>query len=114
AVLGAVPEDLRTVLEDDEPTRWMAAPGLMRGLLVTAARSLAAFPAGRPSLRRLADETARVLAGLPAPGARHKCREVVTPGRATGSYHRDNDHLDAGTIVALHPNVFANANPQRG
>ncbi len=66
AVLGAVPLELRTALGDDAPTRWIAAPDRMRRLFVTAARSLAALPAGTPSLRLLTDETARVLAGLAA------------------------------------------------
>src|SRR6266403_1075632 len=66
AVLGAVPRELRTALGDDAPTRWMTAPDRQRRLFVTAARSLAALPAGTPSLRLLADQTARVLAGLAA------------------------------------------------
>ena len=35
-------------------------------------------------------------------------------GRATGSSLRETHHPGAGTIVALRPNAFANANPQRG
>jgi len=63
-VLSAVPQQLRAMLEDDGQTRWMAAPDRVRHLLVTAARSLTALPAGTSSLRLVADQTARVFAGL--------------------------------------------------
>jgi uncharacterized membrane protein YccC len=92
AILDAVPHELRAVLEADEPTRWMAVPGRVRDHLVGAARSFAALPAGTPSLRLLADQTARVFAGLaaalhglgllvwdvePAPSPRRDVRLVV-------------------------------------
>ena len=66
AIVRAIPRELRSALAADGAARWMAAPGHMRDLLHTTLRSLAALPAGTPSLRLLRDETARVLTGLTA------------------------------------------------
>src|SRR5207248_7020206 len=64
AVLARVPAELRLGSEQDQATRWMADPtGLLRACDV-AVRRLAALPAGTPSLRLLADQTAEVLAGI--------------------------------------------------
>ena len=64
AVLAKVPVELRPQPEQNEPTRWMADPPRLIGACDAAVRSLAALPAGTPSLRLLADQTAEVLAGI--------------------------------------------------
>src|SRR5947207_8218312 len=64
AVLARVPAELRLGPEQDQPARWMADPtGLLRAC-DAAVRRLVALPAGTPSLRLLADQTAEVLAGI--------------------------------------------------
>ncbi|HEX3522775.1 MAG TPA: FUSC family protein [Stellaceae bacterium] len=64
AVLARVPAELRLGPEQDQATRWMADPsGLLRAC-DAAVRRLVALPAGTPSLRLLADQTADVLAGI--------------------------------------------------
>ena len=64
AVLAQVPEELRPRVEQDEPTRWMADPTRLLRACDAAVRRLVALPAGTPSLRLLADQTAEVLAGI--------------------------------------------------
>ena len=64
AVLAKVPVELRPQPEQNEPTRWMADPPRLIGACDAAVRGLAALPAGTPSLRLLADQTAEVLAGI--------------------------------------------------
>jgi len=66
AIFRAIPSDLRSALAADGTARWMAAPDRMRDLFRAALRSLAALPAGTPSLRLLRDETTRVFTGLTA------------------------------------------------
>jgi uncharacterized membrane protein YccC len=63
-VLQHVPQQLRSTLDKGEPTRWMADPIRLRRLCDTAVRALIALPANTPSLRLLADQTAKVLAGM--------------------------------------------------
>src|SRR5277367_4988297 len=63
-VFARVPAELRLGPEQDQATRWMADPtGLLRACDV-AVRRLIALPAGTPSLRLLADQTAEVLAAI--------------------------------------------------
>jgi hypothetical protein len=64
AVLRNIPQQLRSAASLGGPAPWMADPESMRGLCGAAARRLTAMPAGMPSLRLLADQTARVLTGL--------------------------------------------------
>jgi uncharacterized membrane protein YccC len=64
AVLRSVPEELRSAASQGDPMHWMTDPTGMRRLCDAAVRGLIAMPAGTPSLRLLADQTARVLAGL--------------------------------------------------
>ncbi len=64
AVLRSVPQELRSAPEQGEPERWLADPVRLRRFCEAAARSLIALPAGTPSLRLLADQTAKVLAGI--------------------------------------------------
>jgi uncharacterized membrane protein YccC len=63
-VLRGVPQELRSGPEAGEPTRWMADPIRLREVCEAAVLTLIALPAGTPSLRLLADQTAKVLAGM--------------------------------------------------
>ncbi len=64
AVLARVPEELRPRLEQDEPTRWLADRTLLLQACDAAIKRLVAQPAGTPSLRLLADQTAEGLGGM--------------------------------------------------
>jgi uncharacterized membrane protein YccC len=63
-ILRNIPPELRSARESGAPTRWMADPLNLRRVCDEAIGSLLALPAGTPSLRLLADETAKVLAGI--------------------------------------------------
>ena len=63
AVLRTIPEEVRSPSQG-EPTLWTANPIVIRTLYRATIRTLIAMPASTPSLRLLADQTARVLAGL--------------------------------------------------
>jgi uncharacterized membrane protein YccC len=62
-VLRSVPQELRSAPETGAPTRWLADPIRLREACAAAVRALTALPAGTASLRLLADQTAKVLAG---------------------------------------------------
>jgi uncharacterized membrane protein YccC len=62
-VLRSVPQELRSAPETGAPTRWLADPIRLREACEAAVRALTALPAGTASLRLLADQTAKVLAG---------------------------------------------------
>ncbi|WMT79635.1 FUSC family protein [Bradyrhizobium sp. Ash2021] len=64
AALNSVPLELRSAPSQGEAIPWLADPTGMRRLCEAAVRRLIAMPADTPSLRLLADQTARVLAGL--------------------------------------------------
>jgi uncharacterized membrane protein YccC len=64
AVLRNIPQELRSAARLGGAAPWMADPESMRALCGVGARRLAAMPAGVPSLRLLADQTARVMTGL--------------------------------------------------
>ena len=63
AVLQNFPQELRSA-EHGVPAGWMADPVRPRQACETAVRTLIAVPASTPSLRLLADQTARVLDGI--------------------------------------------------
>jgi uncharacterized membrane protein YccC len=63
AVLRSIPQELRSA-EHGEPAGWMVDPDRQRRACEVAVRTLIAVPARTPSLRLLADQTARVLAGI--------------------------------------------------
>jgi uncharacterized membrane protein YccC len=63
-ILRSIPPELRSARESDSPVRWMADPMALRHVCEMAVRRLVGLPAGTPSLRLLADETAKVLAGM--------------------------------------------------
>jgi uncharacterized membrane protein YccC len=64
AVLRSMPEELRSAPEQSQPARRIADPVGLRQLCQVAVRRLVALPAGTPSIRLLADQTAEVLAGI--------------------------------------------------
>ena len=64
ALLRNIPQQLRSVPGPGEPSPWMADPLGMRRLCSEGARRLIAMPAGTPSLRLFADQSARVLLSL--------------------------------------------------
>jgi uncharacterized membrane protein YccC len=63
-ILRSVPSELRSAPDQDAPTRWMEHPLAMRRNYEEGVQTLMALPADTPSLRLLADETARVLGGM--------------------------------------------------
>ena len=63
-VLQQVPQELRSAPDQGEPTRWMAEHIRLRRLCEAGIRPLIDLPASTPSLRLLADQTAKLLAGL--------------------------------------------------
>jgi uncharacterized membrane protein YccC len=63
AVLRSIPEELRSA-EHGVPAGWMADPVRQRRACEMAVRALIAVPARTPSLRLLADQTARVINGI--------------------------------------------------
>jgi uncharacterized membrane protein YccC len=63
-VLQTVPQELQLAPVQGEPARWIADPVGLRSLCEAAASRLISLPARTPSLRLLADQTAKVLAGV--------------------------------------------------
>jgi uncharacterized membrane protein YccC len=64
AVLARIPEELCVGPDQDQATRSIAEPTRLLRACDAAVRRLVALPAGTPSLRLLADQTAEVLAGI--------------------------------------------------
>jgi len=62
--LRSLPSALRSIPKAGSPVLWIADPLALRRVCEEAVRSLIALPADTPSLRLLADETAKVLAGM--------------------------------------------------
>jgi uncharacterized membrane protein YccC len=63
-ILRSIPVQLRSPQYAGLPARWMDNPLALRRTCDEAAQALLALPAGTPSLRLIADETAKVLAGM--------------------------------------------------
>jgi uncharacterized membrane protein YccC len=63
-IMRSIPLELRSAQEPGSPVQWMDDPVVLRHLCEEAVRKLRALPTGTPSLRLLADETAKVLAGI--------------------------------------------------
>jgi uncharacterized membrane protein YccC len=63
-ILQSLPSELRSALEAGSPALWIADPLALHRICEEAVRTLIVLPAGTPSLRLLADETAKVLAGM--------------------------------------------------
>jgi uncharacterized membrane protein YccC len=66
AVLGCIPEEMRSALPAGQATFWIADPITLRRHCEAAVRALIAMPASTASLRLLADQTANVLVGFAA------------------------------------------------
>lgn len=63
-VLRHFPHELRSWPDQGRPTRWLADPLRLGRLCEAGIRALIDLPAATPSLRLVADQTAKVLAGL--------------------------------------------------
>jgi uncharacterized membrane protein YccC len=63
-VLQAVPKELLSEPEREEPARWIADPVGLDRVCNAGVRALIALPAGTQPLRLLADQSAKVLAGV--------------------------------------------------
>lgn len=63
-ILQCLPAALRSAPEPGAPTRWMSDPVGLRVMCEEARRTLLVLPAGSPSRRLLADQTAKLLAGV--------------------------------------------------
>jgi uncharacterized membrane protein YccC len=63
-ILRSLPSELRSVPEAGSPVLWIADPLALHRFCEEAVRTLVVLPADTPSLRLLADETAKMLAGL--------------------------------------------------
>jgi uncharacterized membrane protein YccC len=64
SILDSIPRELQLARQVGAPERWMADPLALRRVCQEAARTLRTLPAGTPSLQLLADEVAKVLAGM--------------------------------------------------
>jgi uncharacterized membrane protein YccC len=62
-ILRSLPSQLRSVPEAGSPGPWIADPLALRRVCEEVVRTLITLPADTPSLRLLADQTAKVLAG---------------------------------------------------
>jgi uncharacterized membrane protein YccC len=82
AVLQSISPELRAPLESADPTRWTLDPVALHRICEAAVQRLVALPAGTPSLRLLADQTARALAGI-AHALNGVALLVAHPARAT-------------------------------
>ena len=63
-IMRSIPPELRSAREPGSPARWMADPMALRRACEEAVRTFLALPVGTPSSRLLADEAAKVLAGM--------------------------------------------------
>jgi uncharacterized membrane protein YccC len=63
-ILRSLPSELRSATEAGSTVLWIADPSALRRACEEAVRALIASPADTPSLRLLADETAKMLAGM--------------------------------------------------
>jgi uncharacterized membrane protein YccC len=63
-ILRNLPPELRSDLEAGSPALWITDPLAVRRVCAEAVRILTVLPADTPSLRLLADETAKVMAGM--------------------------------------------------
>src|SRR6516162_5514854 len=63
-ILRSLPLELRSAPDSGSPTGWMRDPLALHRIYAEGVRTLIALPADTPSLRLLADETAKMLAGM--------------------------------------------------
>jgi uncharacterized membrane protein YccC len=64
ALLRSIPAELQSASKPVSPERWLADPSNLRRACEKAVRTLIALPAGTPSFRLLADETAKTMSGI--------------------------------------------------
>jgi uncharacterized membrane protein YccC len=64
AVLCRIPPEFRSPRNPDSAARWTTDPIALRRLCEESMRTVLALPAGTPTLRLLADETAKLLSGV--------------------------------------------------
>ena len=64
AILAGIPAELRSAWEPGSPKRWTADPMTLQRVCAEGERTLRTLTADTPSLRLLADETAKVLNGM--------------------------------------------------
>ncbi|SDR59142.1 Uncharacterized membrane protein YccC [Rhizobiales bacterium GAS113] len=91
-VLWHVPQELRSRPDKGEPISWMADPVHLRRLCDGAAQALIDLPASTPSLRLLADQTAKVLAGM-SHALEGLALLVADPARARSRRHGTRLHV---------------------
>jgi uncharacterized membrane protein YccC len=84
AVLQGISPELRAPLETADPTRWTLDPVALRRICEAAMQRLVALPASTPSLRLLADQTARALAGI-AHALNGVALLIADPGQSTST-----------------------------
>jgi uncharacterized membrane protein YccC len=63
-ILRSMPSELRSAQDKDTAARWLADPMSLYRVCAKAVRTLAALPAATPSVRLLADESAKVIGGI--------------------------------------------------
>jgi uncharacterized membrane protein YccC len=63
-ILQSLPQELRSLPEHSEPTRWIADPTGLYRTCETAMRRLISEPVGTPSLHLLADKAAMAMSGM--------------------------------------------------
>ena len=63
-ILRSLPAELRSISRASSPVLWIADPLALYRVCQEVVRTLIALPADTPSLRLLADETAKVVAGM--------------------------------------------------
>lgn len=105
ALLRCLPVDLRSVLQSGSAERWLNDPIRLRQECRDAMRTLLSYPAETPSMRLLADQTARILSGAlrALDGLALLCR---LPGRPLAE--RRKFHLSIGdSLPAIHNGVRA-------
>jgi hypothetical protein len=80
-VLQAVPKELLSEPEREEPARWIADPIGLGRICDAGVQALIALPAGTPSLRLLADQTAKVSPAFPTRSMGWRCSFAILLGR---------------------------------
>ena len=84
-VLRRIPQELRSTPDAAESARWMADPVRLQEVCEAAVRTLIALPVGAPSLRLLADQAAKTLAGV-AQALQGLALLVADPARPLGHW----------------------------
>ena len=86
-VLGHVPQAILSLPDERNGERWLIDPDGLHRLCDQAVRALIALPAATPSLRLVADETAKALAGI---SCALQGMALLLRTRARG-FHRDRE-----------------------